>query len=200
MERNEVRFEQNNNCLESYYQTPSGTYQLYYNYSMWSSYNPNFYGSVPAYQDLNRNPNEQNDAENIEIPSIDLTEESHEELEVIKVEEKLKVKTPSPTQAKDFKLFCEGCNRCFTSKKRLQNHVLKCSMKCSSAGKDDQKQFSCGECSKSFKRRSALLKHNIKCHEEILQEKSFVESKEIGVGGPRTSIFHSICLLSKSDA
>lgn len=188
-QQREIRFEEKNNCVGNFYQTASGTVQLYYNYSMWNSYNPNFYGSIPAYQDLNGNLNEVN----IDVASIDLTEESQDELEII--EEKEKVKISSPTQAKDFKLFCEECNRCFTSKKRLQNHVLKCSV-----SKDNQKEFSCGDCHKSFKRRPALMKHNLKYHEEILKEKNLNKSIEGVKGSPRKSIFHSICLLSKSDA
>jgi hypothetical protein len=94
----------------------------------------------------------------------------------------------SPTQARDFKLFCEGCKRSFTSKKRLQNHVEKCLKKIKKQTKN--RAFSCRHCGKAFKKLSGVAKHALKYHKESREEEQ----------QKRRSIFHSIELLAVSDS
>lgn len=159
-------------------------YQVYIDYSKWIARNDNYYANSLAYQDLNN----QNYMQSL---TIDLTvEEKTNELEI--KEEKMEIIRPeSPTQARDFKLFCEGCKRSFTSKKRLQNHLMKCLKKIK---KGKTRAFSCRSCHKSFKKPSGLVKHSLKHHEE----KNRIE--EAAILPRRPSIFHSIDLLSVSDS
>jgi hypothetical protein len=101
------------------------------------------------------------------------------------------LRSNSPTQARDFKLFCEICRRCFTSKKRLENHVVKCIKRTK-----NRNLFSCKKCCKFFKKRSGLVKHSIKYHDESLK---VVETKNREDSLAKESIFHSATLLAVSD-
>lgn len=198
MEQNGFGFEDNNNYFDSDYNSvPFGIHQLHHDFLMWNAHNPNFWGSVQAYRTLNERKVE----EEFIVASIDLTEEPQSEPFVATSKEE---KVISPTQARDFKLFCQNCNRCFTSKKRLQNHVLKCS-----TGKiaiNSPKMFSCKVCSKSFMKRAGLFKHNAICREVEKEERIEVLINQAGMNvhhdreTQRKSIFHSIDLLAKSDA
>lgn len=150
-------------------------YQLYQNYAVWSTYNQSVYSTIPAYQEL-RSPKLLNGF------TIDLTKEAPE-----------KPKTDTPTQAKDFKLLCAGCKRNFTSKKRLENHFVKCKV----TKKAAQDKFSCKKCSKTFKKRYGLYKHSMKYHDET--ESDMETLQKIDVPEEKRSIFHSIQLLAESD-
>lgn len=97
----------------------------------------------------------------------------------------------SPTQARDFKLFCEICTRSFTSKKRLENHVVNCIKRTR-----NRNLFSCKKCCKFFKKRTGLLKHSIKYHEE---RAIVVETKNREDSQAKGSIFHDATMLAVSD-
>lgn len=171
---------------QQYYTMPSEDYQIYYDYSNWEAYNPNFYSSLPAYQELSS----QKFVEEFTIESVDLTEDEKETSPYSR--------SKSPTQARDFKLLCEGCKRSFTSKKRLQNHMVKCFSK-----KAERKAFICKGCDKSFKKRAGLFKHTMKCHDgrNEVSEKERISEEEVEhiQQFQRPSIFHSIALLAQSD-
>lgn len=165
------------------YTTPADVYQIYYDYSAWSARNQNYYSAVPAYRELN--------SQQIVDLTMDLTDE-------VILEAKIS-QSKSPTQARDFKLTCESCKRSFTSKKRLENHQVRCK----ETRRNDTNPFSCKECIKSFKKRSSLLKHTLKHHDgKQLDESSMEIIKTIQpevMPSPQRSIFHSINLLAESD-
>lgn len=158
---------------QGYYQqfngVPIDTFQFYYDYDSWLMNNQNFYSALPAYQELNR----PTFVHSFNAESIDLTDEA------------TTGPSPplSPTQAKDFKLNCEGCERSFTSKKRLQNHMARCNMK----------TFPCQVCRKNFMNRAGLSRH-LKMHinKPMMGQINLPEA-------PRRSIFHSVQLLAISD-
>lgn len=146
---------------------------MYYGYSNWTEHNRNFYSTVPAYQHLNQHV----ESTNFEVKQNDL------ELEP-------ELRLQSPTQARDFKLTCEGCKRDFTSKKRLENHLVKCKVIKSL----ETKPFSCNVCKKRFKKRASLLRHSELIHPGI-------ENSEPPANvNKKPSIFHSIHLLAQSDS
>jgi hypothetical protein len=123
-------------------------------------------------------------------------EQASQEKMILEEEEEMPsevLRPDSPTQARDFKLFCEGCRRCFTSKKRLQNHLLKCLR---ILGKGNP--FSCGQCAKTFKKSSGLSKHELKYHNVIVQEDMNNNNQEALPA--KRSIFHSVSLLAVSDS
>lgn len=159
-------------------------FNVYINYTNYSDYigcNDNIYENSLAFQDLNN----QNYMQSL---TVDLTiEEKSDKHEKEKQEDMEQILQPdSPTQARDFKLFCERCRRCFTSKKRLQNHVEKCHKRIKN---EKIREFSCQHCQRAFKKRSGLAKHIVKYHEGNLTEES----------SRRPSIFHNIDLLAVSD-
>ena len=171
--------------MESFIVSSSGlSYQIYVDYSKWTSDNENFYADNPAFQDLNN----QNYMKSL---TVDLTESEVKKAdEVNQIDGSMEVARPeSPTQARDFKLHCEGCKRSFTSKKRLQNHQIKCSKK---LRREKIRAFSCRECRKTFTKRSGLVNHCMKYHEEQLPIVN-VESPK------KRSIFHSIEMMAVSD-
>lgn len=163
--------------------TDGFNFQAYTDYSKFPGFNQKFHTFQDnlAFQDLNNH-------NYMQSLTIDLTVE--EEVKNMETEkENVEVFRPeSPTQARDFKLICERCERSFTSKKRLQNHLEKCVKTING----NHRAFSCRECHKTFKKPSGLVKHTSKYHERhnrINQQQS-----------PRKpSIFHSIELLSISD-
>jgi hypothetical protein len=162
---------------------PLESYQFYYDYESWSVNNQNYYSSVPAYQELNR----PKFVQGFVAESIDLTDTA----------ESQPTSSPSPTQARDFKLICERCKQSFTSKKRLENHMVKCIEK-----KNSKKMFSCRSCRKSFKKRSGLLKHETQNHDSIPKaiSQGRIEPRDIEQPAvPMRSIFHSVHLLAISD-
>lgn len=172
---------------QQYFEMPSEDYQLYYDYTNWTAYNPNFYSSLPAYQELSGHKF----IEELMIESVDLTQDQ--------IEKSTRSRSKSPTQARDFKLLCEGCKRSFTSKKRLENHMVKCFAK-----KLERKAFNCRGCDRSFKKRSGLFKHTTKCHdgrnEVIEMERKSKEEERLQLRTPKPSIFHSVSLLAQSDS
>lgn len=171
--------------MENFVVSSSGhSYQIYVDYSKWTSNNENFYADNPAFQDLNN----QNYMKSL---TVDLTENEVTKAEKVnEVDELTEVLRPdSPTQARDFKLHCEGCKRSFTSKKRLQNHLIKCNKK---LRRVKVSAFSCRHCRKNYTKRSGLIKHCIKYHKGSSQN-------EIEKSPNKQSIFHSIELMAISD-
>lgn len=144
---------------------------MYYGYSSWTAHNQNFYSTVPAYQDLNQHKME--------------SKRFDDEQKDLKLVPELRME--SPTQARDFKLTCEGCKRDFTSKKRLENHLVKCKI----LKIFEKKPFLCNVCKNRFKNRATLSRHSEMKHYEIEQPENVSKN---------ASIFHSIHLLAKSDS
>lgn len=147
---------------------------MYYGYTSWTAQNQNFYSTVPAYQHLNQHS----------VESTNYDDKQND----LKLEPEIRLN--SPTQARDFKLTCEGCKRDFTSKKRLENHLVKCKI----LRTCETKPFFCDVCKKRFKKRETLSRHlEMKHHGIENSERPASVSKKI-------SIFHSIHLLAKSDS
>jgi hypothetical protein len=156
-------------------------FTAYLNYTQ-ADLNGNLFANSLAFKDLNN----QNFLESVKI---NLTMAEEKVMTVEDEEASVEILRPdSPTQARDFKLFCEGCKRSFTSKKRLQNHVEKCLKKIKKDTK--AREFSCRHCGKTFKKLSGVVKHALKYHEENRDEEK----------QKRRSIFHSIELLAVSDS
>lgn len=101
-------------------------------------------------------------------------------------------RSSSPTQARDFKVKCEKCQRAFTSRKRQQNHMKRCIVE---RGKASMKPFVCRECSRRFMKRAGLAKHTEKFHRETVAVRPEVQFYPEA----SRSIFHSINLLAESD-
>jgi hypothetical protein len=156
-------------------------FQAYLNYTK-VDVNGNLFANSLAFKDLNN----QNLLESVKIDLAVGEEKVITEDEQATSAEILR--PDSPTQARDFKLFCEGCKRSFTSKKRLQNHVEKCLKKIKKDTKN--RAFSCRHCGKAFKKLSGVVKHALKYHKENSDEEQ----------QKRRSIFHSIELLAVSDS
>lgn len=155
---------------QKYYEVQSGDFLLYYDYT--------------AYQELAA----QKFVNDFAVNSVDLTEDE--------IEQSSCSTTKSPTQARNFKLPCDGCNRSFTSKKRLENHTMKCLTK-----NANRKAFSCKICARSFKKRVGLFKHTKKNHDgtnDLVEDKEIISEDEIEF--KTTSIFHHINLLAQSDS
>lgn len=158
-------------------------YQLYFDYSKWTAYNPNFYSALPAYQELSA----QTFVDGFTIETVDLTEDENEKSP--------SSTTKSPYQEKNDKLLCETCKRSFILKKRLENHKVKCSAK-----KADHTAFNCKICDKSFKKRATLFKHTMKCHDENEVAEGKERKIEALLNSPKESIFHSVSILAQSDS
>lgn len=126
-----------------------------------------------------------------------------EQVTVKETEGKVILRPDSPTQARDFKLYCEGCLRCFTSRKRLQNHVVKCIKKINA---ENPAAFPCRKCSKFFKKRSGLVRHSMKYHDISISFEDDESSEDIEMmenreeSQAKRSIFHSVALLAVSDS
>jgi Zinc finger, C2H2 type len=156
--------------------SPSEIYQFCFDYKTWSMCNQNIYAASPAYQELNQPQLSQN----FPLESVDLTCEPDEPPQL----------RLSPTQAEVFKLVCKNCKRNFTSKKRLQNHLVNCKEIIK-----DMKFFPCPKCCKVFKRQSSLKKHDLQYHKTTLGGHKKVEPQAM----PIRSIFHNVQLLAISD-
>lgn len=153
------------------------SYSIYHDYQTWANFYQNYYSTVPAFQDIN----------NHYMPP-GLYEEIFEREPS---PNKLEVDPPkSPTQAKNFKLTCEGCEREYTSKKRLENHLVKCK----GFKRKTSLSFPCDQCKKIFKKKKTLDLHFKKYHGTKL-ENSLKYNEKIS----KPSIFHSIQLLAQSD-
>jgi Zinc-finger of C2H2 type len=152
------------------------SYQICFDYETCLMDNHNYFASSPAFQVLNQ-PQLSNN-----LCSVDLTCEPDEPL------------TPvlSPTQAEDFKLLCEICKRSFRSKKRFQNHTLKCQESIKKG-----KLFPCHSCCKTFKGQMALKKHKLQHQDETLHHGK--EDETAPHARPTRSIFHNVELLAVSD-
>lgn len=94
----------------------------------------------------------------------------------------------SPTQARNFRVYCEGCGKRYLSKKCLENHKKACRKLLNS-----MRVFRCLQCEQTFKKRRDLVKHSGKAHEVD------IKSQSEGVSTIR-SIFHSVSLLAVSDS
>lgn len=162
---------------------PSESIQHYWNYSPWQGFDSNYFMTTPAFQQLNSQIPVQESAD------IDLTDD-------VDMPSATVVKK-SPTQARDFKLFCEDCGRKFTSKKRLENHSIRCLGK-----KIVSNPFPCNKCEKSFKKRSSMLKHSSLFHEDVGKSQSSskgVKQQRQQVDSPRPPAqFHNVLWLAQS--
>lgn len=174
-----------------------GTWQYYYNYAMFNIYNhASCCLSSPSCQHLNsqRFAEVFASAELIDLTKDEVTSECHG----AKLQEESKGLdscSTSSTEALDFKLTCENCKRNLTSKKRLENHLIKCSNK-NSSEKSMEKPFPCSECLKRFMKKNGLTKHIKMCHENKTQTEAQAAKKEVET---IRSIFHNVSRLAESD-
>lgn len=199
-------------------------YQLYRKYSMWSACNQQYWLSIPAFQELNRYPIfvDLTHDDRPETPPQSPQSSTPPQLHPMpptyqrrsqnsspvpftpppklqRHPQSPKAATPkqgpnSPTLARDFKVVCEKCQRAFTSRKRLQNHMTRCLVE---KEKASLKPFACRECSRRFMKRAGLAKHTEKFHPEMVAARAKAEVQFYPE--PSRSIFHSINLLAESD-
>ena len=172
-------------------------YQYYYDYAMFNIYNyQHCCVSSPSCQQLNS----ERFAEAFTSELIDLTEDEVNSVYQEKQQEKTSSldsysTSSTDTEALDFKLTCENCKRNLTSKKRYENHLLKCNNKTSSE-KSMEKPFPCGECFKRFMKKNGLTKHIRMCHDKKNLPELQLDEKEVET---IRSIFHSVSRLAESD-
>lgn len=169
------------------YQITEDQYELYRNYAMWNSLQPQygFYSQIPAYQQLNLST---------QVPSALYSPTTSSESDQ---NEKIFFTLES---TKDFKLNCEHCGSIYKSRKRLQNHYEKCNVL--NAGSVNI--IACKICSKTFKTNTGYTNHMVKFHSEEKMKSSPEKHENLNRNEAHQekskSIFHSIDMLAKSDA
>lgn len=199
----------------------------------------NFYGSKPTTPPPSPSPPVAEECQPVDIPSYHILNLQHlpnSKPNYVLVKEDLSGKAPgtveeddtedqmprpdSPTQASDFKISCDVCNRAYSSRKRFENHLEKCGIIA-----ELKKLFNCPDCDKQVKLK-ALIKHqqvhiNQSAPLSLPEDDpslptvlKFFSDKEPEVKQPakrlpvnkpavieprKPSIFHNIALLAKSD-
>lgn len=171
---------------------------LHHQYSM-AALDPVYYYNIPAFVELNQHG--VNNSNYNHQTYHQMQHQHHSPPPTPKSNETASsssTSSTSPTSLLDFKIKCESCGKELTSRKRYQNHYVKCVDK-----KKNPKTFNCTQCAQEFRVKKSYEKHISEAHGELARiiNVNLGNQRNQEVEQPKkVSIFHSIDLMAVSDS